>query len=124
MNEFKCTFQDCIEKNGIECADQLRELLLKERRRFRDVYEIFIEICKVTGFDQNELSGRYRGLEQVYARHAFAKIVKDIFPDTSLTEIGKPINRDHATVLHYLRQTDEVKEKNLAYKRIKAKLNL
>jgi chromosomal replication initiation ATPase DnaA len=123
---FKCTFQDCIERNGIECADLIKNVFPRKESKFNNPMELYNEICRVTLIDWVDLSDNNRKREHSYPRHAFARLADENFTLT-LEDIGRYIDKDHSTIAYYLKQTDEitgVKEKILFCKRIKAKLNL
>lgn len=53
-----------------------------------------------------------RRREYVYGRNLFMRLAKDLNPWMSLSTIGKFINKDHATIIHGLRQFDNIKNYN------------
>ena len=55
----------------------------------------------------SKITTRNRNRENVTARAVYVKLCKDIFPHLSLNKIAKPINRDHATVLHMMRSIED-----------------
>jgi len=52
---------------------------------------------------ETKITTKNRKREKVTARAVYSKLCRDIFPDMSLAKIGKPINRDHATIIHMFR---------------------
>ena len=58
--------------------------------------EIIVKVSNEFGID---ITKRTRKREYLYARAVYFKLAKDIFR-RSLTDIGKDIGLDHATVLH------------------------
>jgi len=82
---------------------------------------LFQEIEKFTGITKAELQSKTRLREVVDARIMYAYIMKS---KTLLTllKIGQQINRDHSTVIHYLRQFKNLqktdKNFNLTYLKI------
>lgn len=54
-------------------------------------------IDKELGYD---IGGKLRKREAVYARAVYFKIGREVYPKMSFAELGKSLNRDHATVLH------------------------
>jgi chromosomal replication initiation ATPase DnaA len=51
-----------------------------------------------------------RKRKYVYGRMLFIKLAKDFNPYMSTTQIGRFINKDHATVLYSLRQFKNIKD--------------
>lgn len=58
-------------------------------------------IDKEVGYD---IGGKLRKREAVYARAVYFKIGREVYPKMSFAELGKSLNRDHATVLHALKK--------------------
>lgn len=46
----------------------------------------------------------------VYGRNLFMRLTKDFNPHMSLSSIGNFINKDHATILHGLKQFQAIKD--------------
>jgi hypothetical protein len=67
------------------------------------MYQLF---CKRTAVDPNDLS---RKREVVFTRVIFAKWAKDCLGLT-LQMIGNTVNRDHSSVLHWLKMYDSLLE--------------
>jgi hypothetical protein len=57
-------------------------------------------VCEHTGVTRDEMISQTRAAEIVAARHAFCYLAYHAINNHTLKEIGKVINRDHATVLH------------------------
>ena len=53
-----------------------------------------------------KITTKNRKRENVTARAVYAKLCKDIFPYLSLHKIAKPINRNHATIIHMFKMID------------------
>ena len=66
-------------------------------------------IQEITGVDINELS---RKREIIEARAVYYKILKQIDKKKSLKSIGASVGKDHATVLHSLRNYDMFEQFN------------
>lgn len=60
------------------------------------------------GFD---ISIKSRKRSIVEARMMYAKLMK-VYTNTSLTEIGLLINKDHATIIHYLKNFRHIKKQD------------
>jgi len=60
----------------------------------------------VLGISKEEIRGRKRDAEIVFARHIFCYLAHLPEYKHSLTEIGKEIGRDHASVLHAERKIE------------------
>ena len=57
-----------------------------------------------------DIKSETRRRKYVYGRMLFFKLAKDFNPYMSTTQIGRFINKDHATVLHSLKQFKNIKE--------------
>lgn len=53
-----------------------------------------------------KITTKNRKRENVTARAVYAKLCRDIFPHISLYKIAKPINRNHATIIHMFKMID------------------
>lgn len=72
----------------------------------RDLQKLTTAIHEVTGLTIKDLTDERRTRDTVFARMIFAWHCKDMRPD----DIGRILNRDRCTVIHYLnRYEDEVK---------------
>jgi hypothetical protein len=65
--------------------------------------KIIKTVLKVTGKDFTKES-RVRDI--VEARAIYYKVMKTLKPNVTLREIGEPLNKNHASVLHILKQYD------------------
>ena len=70
----------------------------------KQIQEQIIEV--IERLHNKKITTKNRRRENVTARAVYAKLCKDIFPYLSLAEIAKPINRDHATVIHMFKAID------------------
>ena len=84
--------------------------------------DILMDVSIRTNATIEELKNRTRRREVVDARFIYYRRVKEIFKDTlSLSQIGKPVNRDHATVIHGLKEATTTKEVMAKYESIYGK---
>ena len=70
----------------------------------KEIQEQIIDVIERLHGDKITTKNRKR--ENVTARAVYAKLCKDIFPYLSLDKIAKPINRDHATIIHAFKMID------------------
>jgi len=70
----------------------------------KQIQEQIIEVIERLHKAKITTKNRKRG--NVTARAVYAKLCKDIFPYLSLQKIAKPINRDHATIIHMFKMID------------------
>ena len=70
----------------------------------KEIQEQIIEV--IERLHKDKITTKSRKRENVTARAVYAKLCKDIFPYLSLDKIAKPINRDHATIIHMLKMID------------------
>ena len=70
----------------------------------KEIQEQIIEV--IERLHNAKITTKNRKRENVTARAVYAKLCKDIFPYLSLDKIAKPINRDHATVIHMFKMID------------------
>lgn len=89
-----------------------------------DIKVLFSEVCRVTGFTEAEMKSKSRERELVYARHSFCAIARKLFSRISLEKIGELVCRDHSQVFYYIKDVEDVKEKQEAYLKLKLKLFL
>lgn len=66
-------------------------------------------------FDCDILS-RQQVRPNVDGRKAFAAYIKKRYPNMALEQIGKLINKDHATIIHYLKEHDNMMMYDIDYK--------
>jgi chromosomal replication initiation ATPase DnaA len=62
-------------------------------------------ICEVMDLKENVMIARCNKYELVVSRQIYCKLAREIL-NLTLSEIGKEINRDHATVLHSIKEID------------------
>jgi chromosomal replication initiation ATPase DnaA len=65
--------------------------------------EIVKEICIKYMVRREDVLSRSRYTTFVRARKEIARAIASRYPKTSLHQIGKIINKDHATIIYYLR---------------------
>lgn len=71
-----------------------------------ELEEIYKVCCEISGVD---ISNKNRTRETyVYGRACFNYASKKMYPKLSYANIGKRINRDHASVMHSLKETERV----------------
>lgn len=71
----------------------------------KQIQEQIIEV--IERLHQDKITTKNRKRENVTARAVYAKLCRDIFPYLSLHKIGKPINRDHCTIIHMFKMIDQ-----------------
>ena len=64
----------------------------------KEIQEQIIDV--IERLHNAKITTKNRKRENVTARAVYAKLCKDIFPYLTLEKIAKPINRDHATIIH------------------------
>lgn len=67
--------------------------------------KIIQTVCKIWNVSLDDVCGRSRKQEIVYTRMTTAYFLRQ-YTTLSTTEIGTLINRDHATIIHYLKAYD------------------
>ena len=71
----------------------------------KQIQEQIIEV--IERLHKDKITTKNRKRENVTARAVYAKLCRDIFPYLSLHKIGKPINRDHCTIIHMFKMIDQ-----------------
>lgn len=79
-------------------------------------FEIQKTLDFVNDFFGFDISDKTRKREVVEARMMYATLLKR-YTRISLTEIGRPINKDHATVIHYIKNFDWLKKNDERFSR-------
>lgn len=74
-------------------------------------------------FDCDILSTK-RVRQNVDGRKAFAAYIKKRYQNMALEQIGKFINKDHATIMHYLKEHDNMMMYDIDYKDNYGKLSV
>lgn len=64
--------------------------------------KIIQTVCKTWNRSLDDVCGKSRKQEVVYTRMTIAHFLRQ-YTTLSTTEIGNLINRDHATIIHYLK---------------------
>lgn len=110
---------------------ETRYLPEKDIKRFwlirTDVNGLLHELCLCLKITVEQLRGRCRNVNFVFARHAFIRIAKEQFPHLTTYKLGNLINKNHSTVTFYMKELDSingVKEKREFCQDLKRKLNL
>ena len=70
----------------------------------KQIQEQIIDV--IERLHNSKITSKNRKRGNVTARAVYAKLCKDIFPYLSLQKIAKPINRDHATIIHMFKMID------------------
>jgi len=88
-----------------------KEVEIRRLAKLTDVYDmldhILFDISDKLGIPVNLISEPTRERDVVDARHVYCRRARES-TDASLAQIGKKINRDHASVLHGIRQATEI----------------
>ena len=67
--------------------------------------KIIQAVCKIWNVSLDDVCGRSRKQDVVYTRMTIAYFLRQ-YTTLSTTEIGRLINRDHSTIVHYLKTYD------------------
>ena len=76
--------------------------------------KIFHTVSNALGISVEEIKGRRRTREIAAARHAVTYLLKKL-TDLSLIDIGRALDRDHATVINSLKKMEQEMEENEAF---------
>ena len=71
----------------------------------KQIQEQIIDVIERLHNTKITTNNRKRG--NVTARAVYAKLCKDVFPYLSLQKIAKPINRNHATIIHMFKMIED-----------------
>lgn len=69
--------------------------------------KILEDVCRVLEYDKGKILHKRRHVEVSYLRHLFVKLCIDHRVST-LTGIGKFMNRDHTTIIHSMRVAESL----------------
>lgn len=73
-------------------------------------------ICRYFNLNVDNFKNRGRKMEYCDARNMYAAYIKETYEDQiTLTAIGRTINRDHATIIHYLKKHKGLMETDPLY---------
>ena len=78
--------------------------------------KIFRTVSDALGVSVEEIKGRRRTREIAAARHACTYLLKKL-TDLSLIDIGRALDRDHATVINSLKKMEQEIEENASFAR-------
>lgn len=79
----------------------------------KEIQEQIIQV--IEKIHDAKITTKNRKRENVTARAVYAKLCRDIFPHLSLHKIAKPINRNHATIIHMFKMIDQHLKNDNAY---------
>lgn len=111
-----------------QTIESLQNLLLKVAKKRSCQNHLYTpdslidQVCAVTGYSRHYVTGRSRERDVVMVRMCVSGLMFELFRKMPLKEIGWYINRDHATVIHHLKQIDDVKEVAYYFKKVKKSL--
>lgn len=71
----------------------------------KNIEKIIDKACSFWGVSRKEVLGKGRGKPLPFARAMIAKTLRDMYGMTTI-RIGFELNRDHSTVVHYLKVYD------------------
>jgi len=103
-----------------------KEILTKKYKKKMNSLDRLLKLCSVTvGVD---ITSKCRVRETyVYGRAVFYTVAKELYPLTTLHQLGRYTNRDHASVLFALRKSKETYKSDPAYvtiyNRVRDKVN-
>lgn len=104
--------------------DKLKKQLLKIEAKEEAMGQVLMAVCEVTGISEEVLKSKDTKRYICDARHAFfylAMLNRDY--KFSLDELGNYLNRDHATVLHSKRVTEDFMLVDKQFKRMILKIS-
>jgi chromosomal replication initiation ATPase DnaA len=86
--------------------------------------EFFLRCLAISGVtnDQIRCKDRHRPLVQLKA--SISKIMYESFENLTLKQIGEYLNKDHCTIMHYLRCVDFYKDVKDVYNELRVKLEV
>lgn len=84
--------------------------------------QIIIRVCKLRDVTPDEIRSKKRDRKLSDTRACICRIIKDYFPEISLTDIGRYINVGHSSVIHYLNEVRDVRELSKMYLDLKLAL--
>lgn len=97
-----------------------KEVEIRRLDKLTDIYDvldnILFEISEKLGIPASVIADSTREREVVEARHVYCRRARES-TDASLAQIGRKINRDHASVLYGIRQAKEITEVIKKYNR-------
>lgn len=100
--------------NAVQALIMLK--MEKSEQRIKEVDFIILSSAKSFGITVETFKSRSRIRSAVYARNFVAATIKKLHPKTTLTKIGKILDRDHSNIIHCLKSheadsvyTDEYK---------------
>jgi hypothetical protein len=96
---------------------------LKFYEAHKTPFQILTEVCRKTGYSIQELTDKTRKREIVDARFVYFRRAKEK-TSASLAAIGAQVNKDHATVLHGIREAFEKLEVVNLYKKVYGKAEI
>jgi chromosomal replication initiation ATPase DnaA len=73
----------------------------------KSLEELAIEVAKFFDIDYKTFGKSIRTEKIATARHIYFKIAQKLFPEATLTDIGKILNRDHVTVYCGIKSVDK-----------------
>jgi chromosomal replication initiation ATPase DnaA len=97
-------------------TEAVRESDTIEAETLNDLFGLF---CIKNFVTEDAMKSKSKKENLVRLRKKFAILAKEMFPDYSYPEIGAEINRDHATISHYLGLERTRKEKRDNLERMK-----
>lgn len=95
--------------------------IVDTRPVFRGEFEVFSDslinlTCRYFDLNVDKFVGRCRLKHYCDSRNMYVNYIKDTYKSQiSLTQLGKSINRDHSSVIHYLKQHKNLMEYDELY---------
>ena len=87
------------------------------------INSIVAAVVKCTGIEFNKIQSLKRQRDIIFARHLFCYFTRKR-TRLSYQEIGKIINRDHATILHSVRTVENLLEYDRDFKELVPKIQI
>jgi len=88
--------------------------IVDTRPVYKGDFDIFSDslinlVCRFFNLDVDRFKGRDRHKHYCDARNMYAFYIRDTYKaQISLTQLGKTIERDHSSIIHYLKQHDNL----------------
>lgn len=114
MGEFlKSAYQVQINK----LPDGKLEIVRHEIGEYIPIEVVVAGVVEITGVPEDDLKSSKRDRDIVRARDAAILLIRTMFSDMTLADIGKKFgNRDHSTVIHSLAKAEKLIQEDASFK--------
>lgn len=77
--------------------------------------EVMRIVCHVFDLDRKEVESRSRIRKLVLGRQTYCSLCMSLDPHATTTSVGYSIGRDHSTVIHSVRKSNDLRETDMKY---------